>query len=118
MTDKLAAIDRLIVQGQIAAAQAAIERRLKKPVTRAGYAPLAALAWRAGIPEAGLRLLRRVVKPELEGGDAATDLERAEYAQCLIRIGAAEEGEKILSRLDPRKVPRVHLYRAGLLVSR
>ncbi len=57
-------IDALIVRGQGLEARKAIEARAKASrLTRTELAPLAGLAWRAGLPELGLKLLHAVVRP-------------------------------------------------------
>ena len=118
MKETLLAIDRLIVQGELAEAQLRIKKRIKASVARSDLARVAYLAWRAGVPEVGLRLLRRVVRGAKGDTDTSTEEERAEYAQCLLRVGATDEGERMLQGIDRGKVPRAHLYQAGLEVSR
>lgn len=76
------------------------------------------LCWRADCPQLGVRLLRSRMRPDRWAGAGPSDLELAEYSQCLIRLGARSEAEELLRRADPRQAPRAYLYRASIAFAR
>lgn len=99
-TDRAQEIDALVRAGRIADAQKALRACFAARPRRAELARLANLAWRASVPELGLGALSRWVRGA--GAGLATLEERAEYAACLCRAGAVEEGLS-LARLVRRE---------------
>jgi len=113
MTANVQSIDGLIRAGRAAEARVRLEAiAAKGRIARSQAALLAWLAWRAGVPGIGVRLLHRLVRAEGRARAAPSDRALAEYAVCLMKIGAVDEGERLLSGLDPRELPVVWLYRA------
>ena len=115
---QLREIDALIRQGHGAAVRARLAAVLVRRPPRDAAPRLAQLAWRAGLPEVGLRVLNPLVRPTDRKPTEATPLETAEYAACLIKAGAVDEGAALLSPLDAEALPRVWLYRAFACVAR
>lgn len=96
-------VENLLREGRLAEARETLAAHA--PPERTSVVELARLAWRAGAPELGLRWL----KPFL---DDATPRERAEYAGCLIEIGAVDEAERWLANIDfPLHRALAHLAR-------
>ena len=114
----LAAIEDSIRRGDLKTARGELRRLCARRVPRTEAAPLANLAYRAGLPELGLRLLGRIVRPPPRVATRATAAEKAEYAVCLIRLGASEEARWLLDEIDEREYPPSLLYRAFALASR
>lgn len=110
-------IDDLIITGKIVEAREALSAALDSPSDNKPDAKLAAFCWRVGQPEKGLRLLQKKVRPKGKYVDKATPEEVAEYAQCLMRVGARDEGKKLLESLNPETVPKTLFYLAGYYVS-
>lgn len=105
-------LERLLKEGKAAAARAKITALRRGRVPRELLAPLAQLAWRAGIPEQGLRLLGKCVRPPDGSPSNATGPELLEYAACLCKAGSFQEALPILDGIDPDRFPRAHFYRA------
>lgn len=117
MESQLTAIHELILKAKGSRARALLEALVDKGIPRAHAARAAQLAWRLDAPALGLRLLHPLVRPRPRKPVEATEEERAEYAQCLVRAGAPLEGARILESLGKSRLPSVLLYRAGLLIS-
>lgn len=111
-------IDALIRGGRIGLARHELSAWLGGRVDRVHRRPLANLAWRVGLPLSGLKLLNAVVRPPPKSRVESTIEERLEYAACLIKVGAAEEGVELLRQVDPAQHPRSLLYQVFALVSR
>ena len=105
-------INELIRSGQASRARKKILSLAKKRLPRSLKAPLARLAWRTDCPETGIRLLFRLVRPRAHSPVHPSPGELAEFAACLIRLGASREGLHLLSKLNPRDYPYISLYRA------
>lgn len=111
-------LDRTIRDGHGAQAVAELEKIGEGKVPRPHAAQVAHLAWRAGIPQLGLRLLNPIVRPREKAPVIASQLEQAEYAACLLKAGAWDEATALLKGLAPGEIPRVWLYRAFAAVAR
>lgn len=107
-------LDTHIRRGEGHAAKSELRRLVENKVPREFAATFAALAWRAGLPTIGLRVLNPVVRPNRRNPQAASREELAEYAICLTRVGAQEEALGILEGLD---IPQALFYRAGTLMA-
>lgn len=70
---------------------------------------LASFARRTGLPRLGLRLLTPLV---LDERHEPTLAQLAEYGVLLQRCGANADALRVLTAIDPAKVPEVSLYRA------
>lgn len=110
--------DLAIRAGQTAFVRSALRDVTRRRVPREDAAWLAQIAWRSGMPYLGLRLLARYVRPRSRNPEEAKPEEKAEYAACLIRVGAVGEALDILNEVSPARVPAVLLYRAFALVAR
>lgn len=110
-------IDRLIRAGKSQSAR----EKLNDAVAglKAKDAPRAAnLAWRCHIPELGLKILGPIVRPAHAEARHATEEEKAEYAVCLIKLGATDEGLSLLDSTSVDKCGRSALYRAFAHITR
>ena len=112
------AIDRLIQEGRGKEAQTKLSHISPARLLPRERPAFARLAWRSGLPELGIRALAPVVKVSRATRQLVAPEELAEYAHCLIRIGAEVEGEMILQGLDQKACPRVLLYLASAHISR
>lgn len=111
-------IDRLIKNAEGLSARELVLQIASKAPPRNGISELAQFAWRVGIPEVGIRLLSPVVRGTGRKFVRASDGEKIEYAACLIKAGASEEGLELLQSLEPGCHPRVALYKAFAYISR
>ncbi len=82
-------IDELIRSGKGAVARKLLEETEGKKLPRELSARFAALAWRANLPELGVRILNPLIRTERRRPAIATDEEKAEYAQCLSNVHLA-----------------------------
>ncbi len=89
----------------------------EKPIPRREIAQLAGLARRAGLTHIGIRLLNPIVRPTPKRPMVATGVEKAEYAECLTRIGASDEALQILRSLTENDAPQTHLFTASAYIS-
>src|SRR5947209_6100088 len=85
-------IDRLIRSGEMLAARRVVLGLCRRRLPRAEIADTAMLCLRAGLPMAGARLLKGLIRPSGRKRMDATDKERAYYALSLIKLGAVDEG--------------------------
>jgi hypothetical protein len=122
-SEKLNEIDILIRAGQHVRAKAVFQgvwfERGRLP--RAAVLIAASLARRLSLPAAGLALLHQHVRPSENSArftSAASSQERAEYAACLIRIGAVDEALNLLDEISVEESPSSLIYRAFALTSR
>ena len=113
-----ARLDRLLREGKGGMARRELETLYEIKVPRQFAASLGSLSWRASLPAFGIRVLNPIVRPKEKAPVVATEEEKAEYAACLIRLGAVEEASQLLSQLNAAALPRVFLYRAFIAVSR
>lgn len=112
------AIDDAIRTGRKDLARQTLRELMREKVPRDHALAIASLARRANEPSVGVRLLNPLVRAEGKVALEASPAEKAEYAACLIRIGAGEEALALLSALDGESHPEVLLYRTFALVSR
>ena len=87
-----------------------------EPVPRSWALPIAKLLRRSRMEQSGLKLLLPLVRATGVAGQA-TDSEIIEYCQQLQVIGAGNEAQFRLSRIDEQKTPEVLLQRAAQYVS-
>lgn len=106
-------IDRLIREGQGDEARKLIESLAKGKLPRAEAATVASLAERVSLPLVGVRLLNPYVRPERRSPVVPTDEEKAVYAYCLTRIGAADEALALLADIPRQGFPRASFYLAA-----
>lgn len=97
---------------------ARIARLARRRVPRAVAALLAQLAWRSGVPLVGIRILRPLVRENRRVANEPEPEEIAEYAQCLVRVGATSEAVALLRAIAPARLPRAWLYEASAHMSR
>ncbi len=105
-------IDYLIQQGEGKQAQRELVSFFQSEIPRPVAAQAAALAWRAGRPELGLKLLNPWVRPSSRKPNVASVEEKIEYAACLVKIGASHEAHLLLATLSPEDPSRQFLIRA------
>lgn len=110
-------IDQMIRNSRGGEARAALKKLKEKKLPRPLAARFAALAWRADLPALGVRALNPVVRSDRKNPIVPSILERAEYAQCLIRLGAVEEASRLLDGLSSDACPQVLLYSASARIS-
>ena len=111
-------LDTLIRQGKGGEAQLILEKLQDEKIPREWVARFALVARRADRPQFGLRVLNPIVRADRKLPMQATPEEKAEYAQCLIRLGASEEASLLLEGLSVKKLPQVLLYRASAHLTR
>ena len=111
-------ISRLIREGEGGQAGKWLLALPWKRIPRKDLASAAQLAWRSGLPILGLKILHPIVRPEHRLPRAASAEEKAEYAVCLIKAGATEEGLLLLRDPDTAALPRRLLYEAFGLIGR
>jgi hypothetical protein len=88
-------------------------------VPRIWRLPLAQICRRVGLWNLGLTLLARLVYPVNSRASAdASANELAEYGMLLLRIGATNEAESLLRKVDSEKAPEVLQYRALVSMTR
>lgn len=110
IVDKMDQIELLIRQGDIAQAATIIRLLHKKKVPNRFAARFAELARRADLSQVGLSVLYTIVRrPGLPPQGSAREI--AEYAACLIRIGATDEAVSLLTPLT-KSLPMASLYLA------
>jgi len=109
---ELDSIEDLIRSGNGRQAQHQLKAMVGKKLSREALFRVAGLARRAGLPDLGIRWLNPIVRPAARTPKRATDAETAEYAACLIRIGATSEALDLLSRIDSKRQPEGLLFRA------
>src|SRR5687767_7326633 len=100
LSEELSALDALIRGAKMNEARTRLTAKTDKDCDRRELAALAWLSWRCDLPHIGLRLLAGIVRPPPKSPVQATASERAEYAACLIKIGAIHEGEMLLAKID------------------
>src|SRR5262249_52584108 len=115
--EQCSAIDSCIKEGKSAEAWRRISSAMNSRPPREYRVKLAVLARRAGKPNLALRILAPIVRPERKLLFVPTDLEKAEYAATLSRIGAVDEALSLLNSLDGTKLPEVSAYKSLALVS-
>lgn len=102
----LQSLDRDIVDGKAERAKIVVEKLAKGRLTREERSHLARLARRSGIPEVSLRLLAPLVRTEgRRVAEAASVMERAEYASALRSAGAIEEAIALLETIQTPDEP-------------
>jgi len=111
-------LDRWIRDGHGAKAQPDLEKMAASKVPRAYAARVGQLAWRAGLAPLGLRVLNPIVRPREKAPVIASHEEQAEYAACLLKVGAWDEAASLLKSLSPVNTPQVWLYLAFAAVAR
>jgi hypothetical protein len=93
-------IQQLILGGKLPAARERLKGSHRLKVPRKLLLGFAKAARQAGLPEVGLRFLSPIIHPPEARKSDATDREAAEFAMCLVRIGAVEEAADLMA---PRK---------------
>ncbi len=79
---------------------------------------VANIARRVGMVSFALKVLSPIVRPKVKDSVQATEIETAEYALALIRIGAEQEGHDSLQTLSSKTCPESSLYRAFFHIGR
>lgn len=108
--------DALIRGGRLLAARELLAARVRDGVAREHRASAANLAWRVSAPGIGIRLLNPIVRPTRHAPAEPSPRERAEYAACLVKLGALDEALGLLDEVDPAAAPQALLYRGFALV--
>lgn len=105
-------IEASLRRGRGSLARQQLTQLARHPLSRPHLSAVAALACRAGLPGLGAKLLNPIVRSP---SSAATEIERAEYAQCLTKLGAIDEALTLLKGLT---CPQALLYEAGAHIAR
>lgn len=79
---------------------------------RIHLAEVASLCRRLGEYERAIRLIRPLIDSEQPNRTAATPEEQAQYAACLMSMGAVGDGFKILEAIKGPSTPEAHLFTA------
>ncbi|MBT6431571.1 MAG: DeoR family transcriptional regulator [Deltaproteobacteria bacterium] len=79
---------------------------------RIHLAEVASLCRRLGEYERAIRLVRPLIDSEQSQRTTATPDEQAQYAACLMSMGAVADGFKILERIDAPAPPEAYLFTA------
>jgi hypothetical protein len=95
-TQTLIDLDHLVREGKVDFVSQKISEIPLSEVLRSDWALFANLSWRVGLGEIGLRLISPLIK-EKRFGDALSEREIAEYANCLTAIGCSNEAIRLLS---------------------
>ncbi len=106
-----------IRRGETTAVLEALRRIARRGVPAADRAEFANLAWRSGDPELGLRALSPIVRGTGRKRGTPTEAEIAEYAACLVRLGAIDEAMTLMQGL-PATNPQADLYRGYAHIAR
>jgi hypothetical protein len=105
-------IEEKIRRGLLQEAASAVSKIEISKVQRTQAARIANLARRAGLATTAIRVLGPIVRPEIPRARPATNLEKAEYAIAISRIGAHVEALKILKTISKDEEPETLLYEA------
>ncbi len=111
-------IDFLIRNGNSPSALEHLLDLTRKKIPRNLLQKIVALTRRTGIPEIGVRLLHSTIRPPQGKPSNASVGERMEYARCLIKVGAVDEGLALLKSLEPTSDPELLLSYCSALVSK
>ena len=114
MKEDLSSLEEKIRLGRGGEVRQALTRigRKRVKIPAADLAKVAQLCWRVGLADTGLKILHPVMRPKARQPQSADPWQVAEYAACLIRVGATEEASQIIFEVDPKRVPQAWLYRA------
>lgn len=104
MNAKLQQIHFSLQAGRILEAQRELKEVLAERNPRDSFLRIANLCRRADRPEWGARILFGIVN--------SSGAERAEYAACLIKLGAVLEGIEILKKINKKEHPEALLFQA------
>lgn len=108
----LAELEEAIRQGKGAGVRRALRAITLGDIPRAERPAYVAIARRVDLPALGLRLLGPRVRGKGRGGTGASELEKAEYAGCLVHVGAHAEARALLEGIAGTTAPQAHLFRA------
>jgi len=118
-TKTLSQVDACLVSGRLRQARTLLLRLTKKGrPRRSELAALSEHLRRCGLHQAALKALNRAVRPNPRFPLKASDTEKLIYASILISLGATEEGEELLSKLNAQEIPKVYLYRGYAAIHR
>lgn len=98
--------------------EAAARLRLIGKCDRKDAATLGNLAWRMNQPALGVKILNPIVRPKNKIQEPATQIEKAEYAEALRRLGAVDEAWQLLNEVDDNRIPQAMLYKIFCLFNR
>lgn len=104
-------IHALIQNGRVFEARHELKKNREAILEREWAQPFANLARRAELPELGARILFPLVRGE-KGTRSVTENEKVEYAACLIKLGAVQEGMALLEEIDTFQHPESLLFLA------
>ncbi len=110
--ESLKSIDQFIKLAKFGEAQEALDKVNSKNLSRIDLVLYANLARRLGKMDDAILALRPFVRPKARDQIEATEDERLEYAMALIKIGAVNEGLKLLHDIDGNEHPNKYLYSA------
>lgn len=116
--NQLESWDRDIKAGLGRDVAASLRKLNYSKIPRRFVAPVAKIAYRANVPFVSIRVIAQLIRPGKNRWGGATELEIAEYAMALIRVGASREALRTLEPLDSRRHPIVSLYRSFALITR
>lgn len=110
-------VDQGIRVGNLQEARRKLARFRQEKVSRKYTVAVASLCRRAELPSISIRVLNPIVRSKPRLMVEATQAERAEYAACLIKIGASDEGLALLRSIQNPELPEIFLYQAFALIS-
>jgi len=109
---KIQQIQGLIAEGKVDSARHFFASIPLNKLPRPLLVEAADLARRLSLPLVAIQILNPVVRPQSRKPIRPNEQEKAEYAGCLIAIGAGAEGEILLNQVDEAVAPQSLLYRA------
>lgn len=111
----LSEIDALIRSAQGGEAIRKLQQLCSGTLPFGSEAKIAKLAFRAFIPELGIRLLQPVVYPSSVVKRPAKDEDRLAYAACLMRLGMYSNASNVISLVEQAANPEVLFLKASIL---
>ncbi len=113
-------LDDLLRRGKLTAVRRELKAVSRRKLPREWSVEVASLAWRARLPEMGMRLLARSVRSpqDVPLKQRALPMEKVIYAGCLIQLGAVDEARLLLDSVDPEACPFALFVKMTALVSR
>lgn len=110
-------VDELIKQGQVNEARRVLWAVSPKDIPRKYIVPVARLTRRTRMNYFTLRVLKPVIKTDHLFSGYSTEEELALFAGALVRVGARNQGIKILSELEAHRNPDVLMFQVDAYFS-
>ncbi len=105
-------LEKQVVESQHLAVKNSLHDLNFGQIPREHVAPLAELAWRISEPLLTLKLLNKIIFPENEFEQDATDREKFIYATALANLGAVDEALELFSAIRSENEPELGLRKA------